>query len=43
MEALEGTMKKHNINLDFPSSSYGQELSTSIFSFNATYTSSSYE
>jgi hypothetical protein len=41
MEALEATMKKHNINVDSSSSSsHGHALSTSSFSFNATYTSS---
>jgi hypothetical protein len=46
MEALEATMKKHNINLDSSSSnssSHGHALYTSIFSFNATSTSSSNE
>jgi hypothetical protein len=46
MEALEATMKKHNINLVFSSSnssSHGHALSTSIFSFNAMSTSSSNE
>jgi hypothetical protein len=46
MEALEATMKKHNINLDSSSSnssSHGHALSASGFSFNATSTSSSNE
>jgi hypothetical protein len=46
MEALEEVMKKHNINLDsssFDSSSHRHALSTSIFSFNATSTSSNNE
>jgi hypothetical protein len=46
MEALEATMKKHNINLDSSSSnssSHGHALSASGFSFNATSTSSSDE
>jgi hypothetical protein len=46
MEALEATMKKHNINLDSSSSnssSHGHALSASSFSFNATSTSSSNE
>jgi hypothetical protein len=45
MEALEATMKKHNINIDSSSSSssHGHALSASGFSFNATSTSSSDE
>jgi hypothetical protein len=46
MEALESTMKKHNINLDSyssKSSSNGHALFASSFSFNATYASSSNE
>jgi hypothetical protein len=44
MEALEVAMKKHNISIDHSSSSsHGHALSTSSFSFNAIYTSSSYE
>jgi hypothetical protein len=42
MEALETTMKKHNINIGSSSSnsySHGHALSASIFSFNATSTS----
>jgi hypothetical protein len=42
MEALEATMKKHNINID-SSSSHGHALSTSGFSFNVTSTSFSDE
>jgi hypothetical protein len=41
MEALEATMKKHNINLDFSSfnfSSHGHALFAFGFSFNATST-----
>jgi hypothetical protein len=40
MEALETTMKKHNISVDSSSSSssHGHALSTSSFSFNATST-----
>jgi hypothetical protein len=45
MEALEATMKKHNINLDSSSSSsnsssHGHALYAFGFSFNATSTSS---
>jgi hypothetical protein len=43
MEGLEATMKKHNINIDSSSSnssSHGHVLSTSSFSFNASFTSS---
>jgi hypothetical protein len=46
MEALEETMKKHNINLDSSSSnsySHGLALSGFASSFNATSTSSSNE
>jgi hypothetical protein len=44
MEALEVTMKKHNISIDYSSSSFdGHALPASGFSFNATYTSSSNE
>jgi hypothetical protein len=45
MEALEATMKKHNINIDSTSSSssHGHALSASGFSFNTTSTSSSDE
>jgi hypothetical protein len=40
-QALEATMKKHNINIDsYSSSSHGHALSTSGFSFNTTSTSS---
>jgi hypothetical protein len=42
MEALEAEMKKHNINLDSSSSnssSHGDALSASGFSFNAASTS----
>jgi hypothetical protein len=42
MEALEATMKKHNINID-SSSSHGHALSSSGSSFNANSTSSSNE
>jgi hypothetical protein len=38
MEALEETMKKHNINIDSSSSSFGHAHSASGFSFNATST-----
>jgi hypothetical protein len=43
MEALEATMKKHNINIDSTSSSssHGHALSTFGFSFNTPYTSTS--
>jgi len=42
MASLEETMKKHNINIDSPSSSssHGHALSTSGFSFNTTFASS---
>jgi hypothetical protein len=42
MTSLEATMKKHNISIDsnFSSSSHGNALSSSGFSFNTTYTSS---
>jgi hypothetical protein len=44
MEALEATMKKHNINIDYSSySSHRHALFASGFSFNATCTSSSDE
>jgi hypothetical protein len=44
MEALAGTMKKHNINIDSSSSSsHGHALSASSFFFNATSTFSSNE
>jgi hypothetical protein len=44
MESLEETMNKHNINIDYFSSSHGHELSISGFSFNGTSSySSSYE
>ena len=44
MAALEATMKNHNINIDYvSSSSHGDALSASGFSFNATSTSSSDE
>jgi hypothetical protein len=46
MEALEATMKKHNINIDSSSSnssSHGHALSAFGFTFNATSTSSSNE
>ena len=40
MAALEAVMKKHNISIDSTSSSsHGQALSASGFSFNATSTS----
>jgi hypothetical protein len=42
MEALEATMKKHNINID-SSSSHGHAIFASGFFFNATSTSSSNE
>jgi hypothetical protein len=41
MEALEATMKKNNISIDYSSSSHGHALFASGFSFNATFTSSS--
>jgi hypothetical protein len=45
MEALEATMKNHNISIDSTSSSssHGHALSASGFSFNTTSTSSSDE
>ena len=46
METLEATMKKNNINTDSSSSnssSHGHAIFTSVFSFNATSTSSSNE
>jgi transposase InsO family protein len=43
MEALEATMKKHNISIDSTSSSHRHALSTSGFSFNTTSTSTSNE
>jgi hypothetical protein len=45
MVALEAMMKKHNVSIDSTSSSssHGNALYSSGFSFNTTYTSSSYE
>jgi hypothetical protein len=46
MEALEATNKNHNISIESSSynySSHGHTLSSSGFSFNATFTYSSYE
>jgi hypothetical protein len=46
MAGLEATMRKHNINIDSTSSSsssHGNALSSSGFSFNTTYISSSDE
>jgi hypothetical protein len=43
MEALEASMKKHNINIDSSSSSHGHSLSAYGFSLNPTSTSSSDE
>jgi hypothetical protein len=43
MVVLEEAMKKHNICIDYTSSSHGYALSASGFSFNATSTSSSDE
>jgi hypothetical protein len=44
MESLEATMKKHNINICSSNySSHGHALSSFVFSFNATFTTSSEE
>ena len=45
MTSLEATMKKHNISIDSTSysSSHGHALSSSGFSFNTNFASSSYE
>ena len=43
MIVLEAAMKKHNISIDYPSSSHGHALSASGFSFNTNSTSSSDE
>jgi hypothetical protein len=41
MSSLEAAMKKHNINIDYTSSSHGHALSTSGFSFNSKSTTTS--